>query len=142
MPTFGVYKALDAFRRCAIFGGSPLQKAKKAGALFELKIWKFQQSLGGLVQGVQLKWTRDEHNLARIKMDLEFRERWVATKLSWLTGREVQLNKILPSVANKGTRLEERVIRALDQLLPGPKTGPLVVLCCDLFQYSVKSETQ
>ena len=126
VPTFGAYKGLDAIRRCAIFGGSPLQKAKKAGALCEVVRtgeWKGQPGLGGLLQGVRLKSTRDEHNLAKFKMVLKSRKRWVATKLSWLTRREVRLDKILPSsVAKIGTLLEDEVIKVLDHLLPGVKT--------------------
>ena len=125
LPTFGAYKGLDAVRRCAIFGGSPLQKAKKAGALCEVvrtQDWKPQPGLGGLVQRVQFKPARDEHNLAKIKMLLEPRKRWVATKLSWLTRREVRLDKILPSVVKMGTRLEDQVTEFLDDLLRGVKT--------------------
>lgn len=125
LPTFGAYKGLDAVRRCAIFGGSPLQKAKKAGALCEVvrnRHWKPQPGLGGLVQRVQFKPIRDEHNLAKIKMYVELRKRWVATKLSWLTGREVQLDKIHPSVAKIGIPLEDEVLEHLDRRLPGVKT--------------------
>ena len=125
LPNSGAYKGIDAVRRCAIIGGSPLQKAKKAGALCEVvrsRDWKPQPGLGGLVQRVQFKPTRDEHNLAKIKMDLESRKRWVATKLSWLTRREVQLDKILPSVAKMGNRLEDQLIESLDQMVRGVKT--------------------
>lgn len=122
LPNFGAYKGIDAIRRCAIFGSSPLQKAKKAGALCEVVRtweWKPQPGLGGLVQGLQFKPTRDEHNLAKVKMALESRKHWVATKLSWLTKLEVQLHKIFPSVAKIGTHSEDEVIQTLDQLLPG-----------------------
>ena len=125
VPTFGAYKGLDAIRRCAILGGSPLQKAKKAGALCEVvrtTDWKFQQGLGGLLQGVRLKSTRDEHNLAKFKMVLKSRKRWVASKLSWLTKREVRLDKILPRVVKMGTLLEDEVMNVLDHRLPGVKT--------------------
>ena len=125
LPTFGAYKGLDAIRRCAIFGGPPLQKAKKAGALCEVvrtRGWKAQPGLGGLVQGVQLKSTRDERNLAKIKIILESRKRWVATKLSWLTRREAQLHRILPMVTKMVTRSEEDVIEFLNVLLPGVRT--------------------
>ena len=126
LPTFGAYKGLDAVRRCAIFGGSSLQKAKKAGALCEVvrtQNWKPQPGLGGLVQRVQFKPTRDEHNLAEMKILLESRKRWVTTKLSWLTRMEVQLDKILPSgVVKMGTRLEDEVTMVLDYLLQGVET--------------------
>ncbi len=36
LPTSGVLRGLDALRRHAIIGGSPLQKARKAGALCEV----------------------------------------------------------------------------------------------------------
>ena len=87
LPTSGVIRGLDAIRRHAIIGGSPLQKAKKAGAVCEVvrtKDWKPQPGPGDVVQQVQFKHTRDEHNLARIKTILESKKRWVATKLSWL----------------------------------------------------------
>ena len=125
LPTFGASKGLDAVRRCAIFGGSPLQKAKRAGALCEVvrtRDWKPQPGLGGLVQSVRFKPTRDEHNLAKIKIVLELRKRWVATKLSWLTRREIQLDKILPRVAKMETFVEDKVLRRLDKRVPGVKT--------------------
>lgn len=125
LPTFGAYKGLDAVRRCAIFGGPPLQKVKKAGALCEVvrtKHWKPQPGLGGLVQTLEFKPTRDEHNLAKVKMVLESRKQWVATKLSWLTKLGVQLHKILPSVAKIGTHSEDEVNQILDNLLRGVDT--------------------
>ena len=125
LPTFGAYKGLDAIRRCAIFGSSPLQKAKKAGALCEVvrtQDWTPQPGLDNLVQRAQYKPIRDEHNLTKIKMLLESRKRRVATKLSWLTRREVQLDKFLPGVVKLGNRLEDQVIGGLDQLLRGVKT--------------------
>ena len=125
LPTSGVYKGLDAIHRCAVFGGSPLQKAKKAGALCEVvrtRDWKTKPGLGDLVQRVQCKPTRDEHTLAKFKMVLQSRKRWVAIKLSWLTRREIQLEKILPSVAKMETYLEDEFIKELDQGIRGVKT--------------------
>ena len=56
LPTSGVLRGLDAIRRCAVIGGSPLQKALKAGALCELvrtKDWKPQPGPGHVVQRIQ-----------------------------------------------------------------------------------------
>lgn len=125
LPSFGAYKGIDAVRRCAIFGGSPLQKAKKAGALCEIvrtNDWKNQPRQNGLVQRVQFKPTRDEQNLAKIKIVLESGKRWVAKKPSWLTRRNIQLDKLLPSVGKKATLIEDEVIKLLDLSVHGVKT--------------------
>ncbi len=119
LPTSGVIRGLDAIRRHAMIGGSPLQKAKKAGALCEVvrtKDWKPQPGPGDVVQRVQFKHTRDEHNLARIKTILESKKRWVATKLSWLKKMNIQRDNILDQNV---TRLLDRQVRGVENLLDG-----------------------
>ncbi len=115
LPTSGVLRGLDAIRRHAIIGGSPLQKARKAGALCEVvrtEDWEPQRSPGDLVQRVRFKHARDEHNLAEIEMILEAGKRWVATKPSWLKKIDVQ----------RDYKLDPIVIRLLDRwLAPGVK---------------------
>lgn len=122
LPTSGVLIGLDAIRRCAVIGGSPLQKAKKAGALCEVvrtHDWKPRPGPGDVVQRVQFKHTRDEHNLAKLKMMLESRRRWVAIKLSWLRRRNIQLDSVPPSVIKLETLVEDEAMRQLDQKVQG-----------------------
>ena len=94
-PTAGVFRGLDAIRRSAIIGGSPLQKARKAGALCEVvrvQGWEPRSGPGDVVQRVQFKRTRDARNLATLKNLLEARKRWVATKLPWLKSIDIRLD--------------------------------------------------
>ena len=86
-PTSGVKRGLDAIYCHAIIGGSPLQKARKAGALCEViraKDWKPQT--GDVVRGVRIKRKvhgenfqplnslSEEGRLCRNQNDLELRD--------------------------------------------------------------------
>ena len=115
LPTSGVLRGLDAIRRHAIIGGSPLHKAQKAGALCEVvrtKTWKPQPGPGDVVRRVEFKRTRDEHNLAIIKAILEPRKRWVTNKLSWLKRLNIQ----------RDTKLDQVALKVLDREVPGVKS--------------------
>lgn len=76
-PTSGVKRGLDAIFRHAIIGGSPLQKAKKAGALCEViraRDWKPQT--GDVVRGVQITDTLNKQNSQQLNSLSKNRNLW------------------------------------------------------------------
>lgn len=76
-PTSGVKRGLDAIFCHAIIGGSPLQRAKKAGALCEvIRTHDWKPRTGDVVRGVQVKHTEHKQDSQQLSSVPEEGKLW------------------------------------------------------------------